>query len=626
MKDSLFKKLCDINILRRAWHLSRSESRNDFILDSFRYSDFAFNLEENLRSISIALEKDQYQSKPILTIDVPKSTLSVRPGCVTSIEDRIVLFSIIYLIASKLDKKLPENVYSYRLKKKKDSKSLFKDLEILQFPFLKRKTIQKRVSLIEPWYGQWPKFVEKTIYAFEKEGYKFLTISDISAYFENINISILRDNLIDHLKGEQKIINFLYSLLEDWTWPTMRGLKIRRGIPQGSEAISFLGNIYLLPLDEEFKKFTKKRDIKYFRYMDDVKIFSKEEDVAREALFVMNDVLRKIHLNIQGSKTAILKGEEIKEELFDQRMENVNKIIINIQNNLEMTSDKRNEYIRGLQREYNAIRNKNKIIKDKDLRLYRRLITGFTLLKSSHMVNNVLKQLPMNPDERLIRSASRCFKYFPQSNKKISNALMSFLKSPINLFPYQEAYIISIFRDLRTVPNDVIEYSRKCLRLKSKHWYVRVQSALLLANLNLHPNSLESIKRLYEKESNIELKRALIKCLCQLKSNKILDFLQELIFDNHYKISFLGRMLIHLYYNRNNSAQKEIAELFREFDEDRLLEFYYKIDIIKHCRTEDIRKNLLKKIKRIKSMIKKTHLRHRVNKTIELLKESLENP
>jgi len=625
MGDSLYKKLTDINILRRGWHLARSDSRNDWVIDAFRYNDFAFNLEKNLHFISSAIEKGEYHPNPSIIIDVPKSTLTVRPGSVISIEDRVVLFSIIDLIAIRLDKKLPDNVYSYRLKKKKDAKSLFKDLEILKFPFLKKGTIQKRVSLTEPWYGQWPKYTKQTIYTFEKEGFKFLTISDISAYFENINISILRDVILKYLPKEQKIVNLLCSLLEFWTLQTIHGLSIKRGIPQGSEVFNFLGNIYLLPLDEEVIKFSKNKEVKYYRYMDDVKIFSKREDIAREVLSVMNDALRKIHLNIQGSKTVILEGENARDELIDPRMQEANDVIEEIKKSPNMTCGKQQEYNKRLKKVYAKIKNKNKIIQEKDLRLYRRLITGFNLLDSSHMVNNILNQLPMNPDARLIKNAATYLINFPKSSEKIANKLLRFLKSPINLFPYQEAYIISILRRLKTIPKDVIEYSRKCLKLKGKHWYVRAQAALLLSNINLRSSSLDSLKKLYDKEPNIELRRAYIKCLCQQNRDKLESFLQDLLFENHYRLFKLGRMLTSLYYNHDNSAQEEISHLFREFDEINLLESYYKIDVIKNCKKTNIRKNLYKKLKGVRREIKRDHLKVRIKKTLHLLKNGLAN-
>lgn len=119
MDNKLYKKLLQIDTLKRAWHLVRNDARNDFIYDTYRYSDFGFCLEDNLKSIQEDLSKENYYPKPLLEIDVPKSSLAVRPGSLPEIEDRIVTYAIICLIVPYLDKELPEGVYSYRLKPKK---------------------------------------------------------------------------------------------------------------------------------------------------------------------------------------------------------------------------------------------------------------------------------------------------------------------------------------------------------------------------------------------------------------------------------------------------------------------------------------------------------------------------
>jgi hypothetical protein len=112
LAGDLYKKLSDMTLLKRAWHLARNDARTDFMFDSMRFSDFGFRLEDYLFGVSQSLRNDSYHPKPLQKIDVPKSTLSVRPGSVLAIEDKIVLFAIIYLIAPRLDPKLPENVYS----------------------------------------------------------------------------------------------------------------------------------------------------------------------------------------------------------------------------------------------------------------------------------------------------------------------------------------------------------------------------------------------------------------------------------------------------------------------------------------------------------------------------------
>ena len=68
-------------------------------------------------------------------------------------------------------------------------------------------------------------------------------------------------------------------------------------------------------------RFCTRSDAKWFRYVDDVKIFTKSERDAREAVFVINDALRSLHLNLQGSKTAILSNGRMKQELDPSEMD-----------------------------------------------------------------------------------------------------------------------------------------------------------------------------------------------------------------------------------------------------------------------------------------------------------------
>ena len=246
---------------------------------------------------------------------MPKDLLAVRPGSIVDINDLIVLYGIIMQIAPRLDSKLPKSVYSYRYKPNKKKTELFKEDKILEYTFLKKKTILKKIDIFDSWYVQWPIFIEKSVYAYEQEGYKYLSISDIAAYFENIDLDILRDLLLKYFPKDQRIINLLINIFEHWTWPTKHLKSIKRGIPQGNTISSFLGNIYLLPLDQAFIDFSKRYKIAYFRYMDDVKIFSKNRGTAIKVIFKMNEVLRELHLNIQGSKTNIKHGKQIEDRI-----------------------------------------------------------------------------------------------------------------------------------------------------------------------------------------------------------------------------------------------------------------------------------------------------------------------
>ena len=350
--------------------MARNDARTDFIYDSYRYNDYAFRLEDNLKGLLLSLKAETYRPQPLLEIDVPKSTLAVRPGTVLGIEDRVVLFAILCLIAPTLDKKLPSTVYSYRLKPKQSKESLFNDIEILDFPLLKKTTAQQRIQIFEPWYGQWPLFSEQSQYIFEEKGYNVLSLADISSYFENINLEILRDILLRYLPKEQKIVNFLMAIYESWVVRTPDGRVVGRGIPQGNSISSFLANIYLLPLDEAFIKFKKLHDIQYLRYMDDVKIFSKDETIARLAIFKMNKELRSLHLNIQGSKTEIIRDDEIREEFVGEHLKEVNDCIESF-NGKRLNETDRKNCIKRLTAECRKIKVRKYALKNKDFRLFR---------------------------------------------------------------------------------------------------------------------------------------------------------------------------------------------------------------------------------------------------------------
>jgi hypothetical protein len=414
-----------------------------------------------------------------MTIDVPKSSLSVRPGTVVSIEDKIVLFAIACLIAPPLDKRLPETVYSWRVKKNADKKQLFDGNRLLEIPFLKKSTIQKHIEFVEPWYGAWPKFVKGMEDLFGEQGYQYLVLSDIVAYFENIDLNLLRDIMIRNLPQQPRIINFLVSFLEYWSWPAIHGAPSPRGIPQGNGVSSFLGNIYLLPLDQAFVNFGRRRDIQYLRYMDDVKVFTKDINTARDALFLMNEKLRELHLNIQAAKTHILKGEEIPNEIFDGRMDAVNDIIERIQKCGSLSLGERDRFNSELKTHLRKVRGKKKVVRDKELRLFRRLVTGFTLLRRDTMVYCVLEQLGRNPDTRLLDSAIRYFRYQDRNLNRIGKRLTEYLQKGVLLFPYQQAHCLMMLRYLRDLPESVWALARTKVGSSSTHWYVRQQAAIL---------------------------------------------------------------------------------------------------------------------------------------------------
>lgn len=606
----LYSQLSDIPLLRRAWHLARHYSRSHFIADAYRYSDFAYRLDDRLRHISQSLALGTFHPSPPLKIDIPKSTLSVRPGTVLEIEDMIVLFAVTLSIARQLDKKLPRSVYSWRVKDNSDE--LFHDLEILKMPFLKGETIRKRIDISEAWYEQWPQFVEEMEYAYEKEGYSFLVISDIAAYFENLDLKVLRDILVSHLPKQIRIINFLVAMLEYWAWPAVHGAYSPRGIPQGNVVSSFLGNIYLLPLDEGFTLFGKSHNIKYFRYMDDVKVFAKEKSVARESLFLMNEKLRSLRLNIQGAKTRILEGPELRSELFDPELDVVNKLIDQIRRIQTLTTKQRDEFQKKLWRHMQGIRERKTVIKDRSFRLFRRLITAYTLLKNPGLVRHVVEQMERNPDARLSDKWVSYIRHLRGNQKVAAQRIAAMLAKERELFPFQQASLIIALRYLLILEPETWSQVWRLSRLRSVNWNTRQQAALLLSMKDLGRNGLTWTRRAFEKENNIEVKRAWTQCLTQLPREELEQFSRSLTLSIHSKLQRLGHFFDGLLSDESYGLA-QIESIFRESREDILIDRLYVLEVLSKSKSRKVHSALLANISNNQIKYSRALLKSRLN-------------
>jgi len=622
MADELFKKLATPELLKRAWHLARNDARSGFIFDSLRYADYAFRLDNYLEALAEDLRRGGYRPQPLLSIDVPKSSLSVRPGTSIAISDRIVLFAVVYLIAPRLDRKLPREVYSWRLKKKPSKKELFEEHELIKFTFLKSRTIRRRIDIAEPWYRVWPRFVKDTRVAFEEEGYSYMVVSDITAYFENINLQLLRDQLLQHLPREQRLVNLLVEALEYWTPRTVHGATLQRGLPQGNAISSFLGNFFLLPLDIRFRRFAKKHEVKYLRYMDDVKVLAKDEGIARQALFEMIEGLRDLHLNIQGAKTTILEGEDIRKDLVDANLEEVNKTIESLKGKRTLSVSERSIAEAALDSVKRRLTGRRSVIPGRQFRVFRRLITGYSVLESPGILDLTLKQLRKNPDARLIASAIRYFRSLPRNRKKIAECLTGMLAGDIPLFGYQEAYFLMGLRYLRWIPKRAIDRARKILRARKEHWYVRVQAALLLAQRPLSGAELRGLHKRFHDEREVEVRRALAVALVQLPKQGVQGVAQELVFSVDPLLQRLGRYYHGLLFDEA-AGKRACDSLFRDFNEDQVIERLHEIDLLKNARSSAVRQILRKGLKTRVSGLRHPIVRARLSTALGVLDEEL---
>jgi hypothetical protein len=173
-------------------------------------------------------------------------------------------------------------------------------------------------------------------------------------------------------------------------------------------------------------------------------------------------------------------------------------------------------------------------------------------------------------------------------------------------------------RYARVYSRELLSYIKKIKNSKLKHWYVRIQAILLLDQLELIKSELKSLLRQYKSEKNIEVKKALIKPLCQLDKDALNNFLKESIFEKDSKITQVIKMIV-LLQEKEDKAFDEINSVFNDFREDRLMDEFYKLEIMKFSNSNKVREALLNSLKRKKRNIRRPVLSKKVNRVIRFL-------
>lgn len=623
MKD-FYSQISEKERLLDAWYLAHREAReSDFMLDAVRYGDFGFHRDDYLDFISRSLMDKSYHPKPLRRIDVPKSNYAVRPGSIVSIDDLIVLYSIALLIAPKLDKKLPRFVHSWRVKhgrKKKEELFIKKWKKQIQeaYPFLKSKTISYYIDVFDPWYEAWLFHNTEMVAAYEK-GYNFMVVSDIVAYFENIELALLRELLLSNLgAGYQEVVNFLLQMLSYWVWPATNRFDAPRGIPQGNGVSSFLGNFYLFPLDKMFKNLAESKDIKCFRYMDDVVIFAKDKFVARDSLLKMNTLLRDMRLNLQGAKTKIMEGAAIREHFHHRAMERLNPIIEDIKgmrNGGSVDINMKKQHIAAL----NKLRKGMPVtIKDpKQSRFYRRMVTAYSNLQNRGMITRVLGQIERNADYKILISAYRYFRRLVTNTKTIPSRLLLLLDSKDGaLLDYQKAWLFTILRYTRNHSKRAMKIAQLAIEDDKVDLYVREQASIFYGTRNLNQEQQKYVLEKFNEETLPAFKRAWIHGLSQLSGKKLQGIANKLSLDTEPEVHRLGRMVYELL-NEPHLSNKHTNKIFHDFEDkfvhhSLLVDRIWEIDVLSKNRSLDVKTNLLNHIQKNVAKIPFPFLRDRL--------------
>ena len=216
--------------------------------------------------------------------DLPKSDKLVRPICYIDVDVAVAYQALVDAASSVIEPHI-ESAFGDRIL----SQRLREPLSPLMFQ--------------DP-TGAFRNYINVQHKLAKSREYSYCLRLDIANYYERIYQHKLQQ-LLERRGVPGIVTTALCGLLRKFSGGDSHG------IPQGLWASDYLGNSYLLYLDE----FLDDKDIYAIRYLDDYRIFCSSEHEARLILKECVGVLREIGLNIQPQKTSIVTIDKLDPEL-----------------------------------------------------------------------------------------------------------------------------------------------------------------------------------------------------------------------------------------------------------------------------------------------------------------------
>ncbi|GEM_PF-1649351 len=242
---------------------------------------FLFDLISRLR-------RGVYVPSNAVTVYFPKSTRILRPITLLCLNDQIVYQAIANYLADRFFRSLRPN---YGVK-----------------TFGAQYAGKHSQFFFKPWKRCYRDFNSSIREAYWN-GNRVIADFDLVSFFDLIDHEILRTVLRKRMKSRE-VLDLLSLCLKKWTSGNPKIFVRGHGIPQGPEASAFLAEIFLTSFDS-----VPYRKVTYLRYVDDIKLLSKDFAPARRALLKLDLQAKRLGLVPQAQKIAVRRVTDINSEL-----------------------------------------------------------------------------------------------------------------------------------------------------------------------------------------------------------------------------------------------------------------------------------------------------------------------
>ncbi len=269
--------------LELAWLRVRTSTERTY-REYFRsiYRAFGLAAEARLASIRRGILSGSYEPSRPTKVYFPKPSGLQRTYTLLSVEDHIVFQAIANVIADRLHRRAESRYY----------RSVFG--HVYAGPHAE--------FFYRDWRKSYTTFTNAMRRAFH-DGFTYAAKFDLTACYDSIDHGVLTYFLAD-LGVHEECSSLLCKLLKRWTdsgsknkEPIYHG----HGIPQGPVPSGLVAEVVL----RHFDSTDRHRSLRYFRYVDDIRLFAKDETSLRHELFNLDIRSKEIGLFPQSSKVSI---------------------------------------------------------------------------------------------------------------------------------------------------------------------------------------------------------------------------------------------------------------------------------------------------------------------------------
>jgi hypothetical protein len=475
--------------LRIAWSRVQKDRSTDFVIGDFEYLVYGAHAPSLLGLLEEGVNGGvEFGSAPLRSIRVPKDTHShtTRLGAVPEIDDRIVYQSLVDDIAHAVEPSLvgveEGVVHSYRYAGDREAADMFVGIDTASY-----KTFQQKVTAIG-------------------ERHDFLVVADVADFYERLYHHVL-ENLLRGLGASTETVSAVMELLR----------RMRRGqsygIPQGLWPSDYLGNLYLDSVD----KYLVRRGLDYCRFVDDIRIGVGSIAEGQRVVQTLEVQLEPLGLSLNAGKTQIVPSAQIDETLrpYRSRLEAIStelRAAWLADAPYEISEEELTEFDEAVTvASLVALFREQLEFAAPDSTILRFCIRQFRAFVVVDVLGEILENL-----DRLVVVVQAVVPYLVRIDAEtehgplVARGVTQYLASGRAAYDWQIMWLVQLLYRLGAVPPESLTFAREqVFDGRRGHDAVTVSAVLLLGKHGDHADR-ESLVRIYDQETSVWVKRAIL--------------------------------------------------------------------------------------------------------------------